>query len=52
VALSVKRIVDYGLKHRDLSGIESIGVDDVAVGKGHDYITEVHQIDKGKQRLL
>ena len=52
VAQSVKWVVDYGLENRDMSGIESIGVDEIAIGKGHDYITEVYQIDKGKQRLL
>jgi len=52
VSDSIKRVVDYGLKHRDLSGIISIGVDEMAVGKGHDYVTAVYQIDENKKRLL
>jgi transposase len=52
VYLAIKRVVDYGLEHRDLSGIESIGVDEMAIGKGHDYITVVYQIDANKKRLL
>jgi transposase len=52
VSLSVKRIVDYGLVHRDLSGVEAIGVDEMAIGKGHNYITAVYQIDGSQQRLL
>lgn len=52
VSLSVKRVVDYGLEHRDISGVEAIGIDEMAIGKGHTYITAVYQIDGGKQRLL
>lgn len=49
---SVKWIVDYGLEHRDLDGIEAIGVDEVAYRKGHQYVTLVYQIDSAKRRLL
>jgi len=49
---SLCMVVKYGLEHRDLSGIDSIGVDEMAIGKGHDYITVVYQIDKNKHRLL
>lgn len=49
---SVTYVVDYGLKHRDLSGIESIGVDEIQYGKGHHYLTLVYQIDHGHKRLL
>lgn len=49
---AVKWVVDYGLAHRDLDGIESIGVDEIAVWKGHKYLTVVYQIDKGVRRLL
>lgn len=52
VCLGVKRVVDYGLEHRDLSDIESIGTDEISIGKGHDYITVVYQIDPNKKRLL
>jgi transposase len=49
---AIKNVVDYGLVHRDLSGVKSIGVDEMAIGKGHDYITQVYQIDEGNKRLL
>ena len=49
---AVKWVVDYGLTNRDLDGIESIGVDEIAVWKGHKYLTVVYQIDKGARRLL
>ena len=45
-------VVDYGLTHRALEGIESIGVDEIAVWKGHKYLTVVYQIDNGTRRLL
>lgn len=48
----VSAAVEWGLKHRDLSGIESIGVDEVQWQKGHEYLTLVYQIDKGMKRLL
>jgi transposase len=49
---SVRAVVAYGLSHRDLSGIEAIGVDEVAYRKGHRYLTLVYQIDAGRRRLL
>lgn len=49
---SVKHAVSWGLKHRNLEGIESIGVDEVAWQKGHKYLTLVYQIDSGRKRLL
>ena len=49
---SVKKAVSWGLSHRDLSGIESIGVDEVQWKKGHKYQTLVYQIDQGCKRLL
>ncbi len=49
---SVKHAVSWGLSHRDLSGIESIGVDEVQWKKGHQYQTLVYQIDQGCKRLL
>lgn len=49
---SVQAVVSYGLAHRDLSGIEAIGVDEVAYRKGHQYLTLVYQIDEGRRRLL
>ncbi len=52
VCRSVKWVVSYGLKHRDLSDVSAIGVDEVAYKKGHQYMTLIYQIDKGKKRLL
>ncbi len=49
---SVKHAVSWGLAHRSLSGIESIGVDEVQWQKGHKYLTLVYQIDDGSKRLL
>ncbi len=49
---SVKHAVSWGLAHRNLSGIESIGVDEVQWQRGHKYLTLVYQIDDGCKRLL
>lgn len=49
---SVKRVVDYGLAHRNLDGITAIGVDEVQYKKGQKYITLVYQIDAGIRRLI
>lgn len=49
---AVEEMVDYGLKHRDLTGIEAIGIDELALHKRHRYGTLVYQIDAGKERLL
>ena len=49
---SVKHAVSWGLSHRDLEGIESIGIDEVQWHRGHKYQTLVYQIDEGRKRLL
>ena len=49
---AVKWVVDWGLERRELSGIEAIGVDEIASGKGQNYLTVVYQIDAGARRLL
>jgi len=49
---AVKHAVSWGLKHRDLNHIESIGVDEVQWHKGHRYQTVVYQIDENQKRLL
>jgi transposase len=49
---SVKHAVSWGLAHRDLEGIASIGVDEVQWQKGHKYLTLVYQIDGDCKRLL
>jgi transposase len=49
---SVKQAVSWGLSHRNLEGIESIGIDEVQWHRGHKYQTLVYQIDEGRKRLL
>lgn len=49
---SVEMAVTWGLAHRDLDGIEAIGVDEVQWQKGHRYLTLVYQIDGNCRRLL
>jgi transposase len=49
---SVELVVQYGLRHRNLEGISSIGVDEWQWRKGHDYVTLVYQIDGNCRRLL
>lgn len=48
---SVKWMVRYGLRHRDLRDITALGVDEVCVAKGKLW-TLVYQIDAGARRLL
>lgn len=49
---SVEQVVLWGLKHRDIEHVESIGVDEIAWRKGHKYLTLVYQIDPKCRRLL
>jgi len=49
---SVEWAVQWGLAHRDMSNIRSIGVDEVLWHKGHKYLTIVYQIDNDCKRLL
>ena len=49
---AIRWVVEYGLAHRDLGGVTAIGVDEIAVWKGHKYLTVVYQIDQGRRRLL
>lgn len=39
-------------KNRTLDGIAAIGVDEIQVGKGHQYLTVMYQLDLGYERLL
>lgn len=48
----VEHAVRWGLEHRNLDGIRSVGVDDFAWKKGQSYLTLVYQIDHGCRRLL
>jgi transposase len=49
---AVETAVDWGLQHRDLSGVTAIGVDEVLFHRGHQYLTVVYQINQGCKRLL
>jgi hypothetical protein len=49
---TVAWVVEYGLAHRDWSGITAIGVDEVQFQKGHRYLTAVYQIDSACRGLL
>jgi transposase len=48
----VEHAVRWGLAHRSLDGIASIGVDELAWKKRHKYLTLVYQLDHGRRRLL
>lgn len=49
---SVNHAVSWGLAHRDLDGIEAIGVDEIQWQRGHKYLTLVYQTEEGCRRLL
>ncbi len=49
---AVEYVVHWGLEHRSLQSIRAIGVDEIAVGKGHKYLTLVYQIESDCKRLL
>ena len=52
VFCSVEMAVNWGREHRDLTGIEAVGVDEIQWQRGHRYLTLVYQIDAGCRRLL
>ncbi len=49
---SVEMAVTWGLEHRDLEGVEAIGIDEVLWHKGYRFLTVVYQIDQSVRRLL
>lgn len=52
---SVAWVVQWGLAHRQLQGVESIGVDEIHWGRGlkaDNFLTVIYQIDKHCRRLL
>jgi len=52
---SVEWFVEWGLAHRELRGVESIGVDELHWGRGKradNFLTVIYQIDRGCRRLL
>jgi transposase len=52
VCQAVEYVVSWGLEHRTIGRLGAFGVDEIARGKGHDYLTLVYQIDAGITRLL
>ena len=49
---SVRYVVEWGLSHRDASGVTAIGIDEIQYGKGHRYLTVVYQLCGDARRLL
>jgi transposase len=52
---SVEWFVEWGLAHRQVSGVEAIGVDEIHWGRGlkaDNFLTVIYQIDAGCRRLL
>jgi transposase len=52
---SVEWFVQWGLAHRELRGVESIGVDEIHWGRGlkaDNFLTVIYQIDRHCRRLL
>ncbi|MBZ5583048.1 MAG: ISL3 family transposase [Acidobacteriia bacterium] len=52
---SVQWFVHWGLEHRQLEGVEAIGVDEIHWGKGQkadNFLTVIYQIDPHCRRLL
>jgi len=52
---SVEWFVQWGLAHRKLEGVESIGVDEIHWGRGKradNFLTVIYQIDRHCRRLL
>jgi len=52
---SVEWFVQWGLAHRQLQGVESLGVDEIHWGRGlraDNFLTVIYQIDASCRRLL
>ena len=52
VCRAVEHAVEWGLAHRDLSGVTAVGIDEVAWQRGHTYMTLVYDISGATKRLL
>jgi transposase len=52
VCRSVEHAVEWGLQHRDLSGVTALGIDEIAWKKGQRYLTLVYDITGQTKRLL
>lgn len=52
---SVEWFVEWGLAHRELEGVHSLGIDEIHWGQGKradSFLTVIYQIDEGCRRLL
>jgi len=49
---SVEMAVEWGRANMTMTGIRSIGVDEILWQRGHEYLTLVYQIDEASKRLL
>ena len=49
---AVEHVVEWGLAHRDLSGVTALGIDEIAWARGHTYSTLVYDIGGETKRLL
>lgn len=45
-------VVSWGIVHRELVDLESVGIDEIQYRRGHKYLTLVYQLDEGAKRLL
>jgi transposase len=52
VCRAVEHAVEWGLAHRDLSGLTARGVDEIAWARGHTYLTPLSDIGGPTKRLL
>jgi transposase len=52
ISRAVEHAVEWGLAHRDLSELTALGVDEIAWGRGHSYLTLVYDIGRETRRLL
>jgi transposase len=55
VYYSVEWFVEWGLAHRELTGVQAVGVDEIHWGKGMraaNFLTVIYQIDEHCRRLL
>lgn len=48
----VRYAVEWGVVHRDLRGVEAVGIDEIQYQRGHRYLTLVYQVDGQIRRLL
>ncbi len=49
VCRAVEHAVEWGLAHRDLSGVAAVGIDEVAWQRGHTYMTLLYDISQGDE---